>query len=134
MVDGEDPGAMLDGEDPGTMLDGEDPGTVLDGEDPGGAPGEALIVIASGGLVASGEAELVGVVVGALAGAETGPSDNGAETGSPDDGAEVGAAEDGAGTGAMGELPVVSMGVGFSSGSFSFSLRETAIWRPRAAP
>ena len=107
------------------MADGEDSGAMVDGEDPGGAPGEALVVIAPGGLVAPGEAELVGVVVGALAGAETEP---------PDDGAEVGAAEDGAGTGAVVELPVVSMGIGFSSGSFSFSLRETAIWRPRAAP
>jgi hypothetical protein len=74
-------------------------------------------------MVAPGEAELVGVVAGRLVGAEAGP---------PDDSAEVGAVEDDAGTGAVGELPVVSMGVGFSSGSFS--LRETEIWRPRAAP
>jgi hypothetical protein len=97
---------------------------MVDGEDPGGAPGEALIVVTPGGLLSPGEAVLVGVVVGALAGTERGLSDDSA--------AEAGAAEDGAGAGAVGELPVVSMGVGFSSGSFS--LRETAIWRPRAAP
>jgi hypothetical protein len=123
MVDGDNPSVA-----PGEVLEVVAPGEALIVVAPGEAlifvaPGEALIVVASGCLVAPGEAELVGVAVSALADTEAGP---------PDNGAEVGAAEDGAGTGAVGELAVVSMGVGFSSGSFS--LRDTGIWRPRATP